>query len=146
MKRILSGFLFLIILCIAQHANSETQATKQFPSLANTQEIPCGIKDVRQQKLTQTLKDYLKNHWEIEEARYFIASEKPTRDAVRKFVGNTLHDQGRTKPIDIEWRRPGLDLTAIFKHGSTRQQIIAVSMLPEPVEGQWVLGYFSLKK
>ncbi len=135
-----------MILWAGYPAHSETNTMKQLPSFSNTQEIPCNVKNARQQKLSQILKDYLRGRWEIREARYFVAIERPTWDAVRKFVGNTLHDQGRTKAIDLEWRRPGFDLTAIFEHGSKQRQTLAVTMLPEPVEGQWVLGYFSLKR
>lgn len=118
---------------------------KQLPSLSTAQEIPDDSGDFRQEALRKQLQEYLRGRWKIADARYFLVSEKPTWNAVEKLIGNTLHDQGRTKPVEIEWHRPGYDLVAIFEHGLIGRQTIAAAMLDEPIEGVWVVGYFALR-
>ncbi|MCB1214324.1 MAG: hypothetical protein KDK66_02485 [Deltaproteobacteria bacterium] len=97
-----------------------------------------------QASLKKMLEDYLRGHWKIKTARYFVSEKEVEWIALHKLIRNSLRDQGHTKELEIEWERIGLDLVAIFKHGRIFSQTIAIAMLPQAIEGKWVFGYFSL--
>lgn len=113
------------------------------PPWVESQEITFDPQNPRHVELAKSFEN-LEEPWQVVESRYFLSTERrPTWDAVRHFVEGKLDEQGHFKKVFDGGNR---FTTIIFASGLVRKEYIAVAMDYEPIEGKWLLGYFSLKK
>lgn len=144
-RKLCLGFLFAILM-LSLNSCSEKAMIRELPPLPTSREIPVNDPDPHQKALKQKFEVHLQNRWHIVESRYFLVPTQPPWDAVRKFVGGQLEDRGHTKKIEDQWGQSDKTSWIIFSRGLIRREFIAVAMDDEPVNGQWLLGYFSLEK
>ncbi len=138
------------------------------PPWVESQEIPSDPQNPHQTELAKAFEN-LEDHWQVVESRYFLSTgQRPTWDAVRHFVEDQLGVDGsyhisRRRPVRDAFRdffnmlrdparfRKVFDggerfTIIIFSSGFINREYIAVAMDYEPIDGRWLLGYFSLKK
>ncbi|MCB1215306.1 MAG: hypothetical protein KDK66_07500 [Deltaproteobacteria bacterium] len=110
-----------------------------------SQEIPMDLNNSRQLELAKALGD-IEGSWKIVDSRYFISPDRPTWDAVRKFVGGKLEGPGAFKKAKKIFDGGTRFVVIIFASGFINKEYIAVAMDYEPIDGKWLLAYFSLEK
>ena len=140
------GFIFLILIFNLNACGAKDMIHQIKAPWIETEEIPSDFKDETQSQLKKVVMDYLQGDWEIKDARYFLTLKRPKWDAVRGFVLNQISFERYHKQIPLEFDDASPGMVAIFDYGLVFRKRIAVAMLNDPINGQWLLGYFSLEK
>ena len=136
-------------LCISALGVLSMSATATSASLARLHAPPAATVELDSEHhaaqcrdLEHTVLTYLKDKWHVDGTRCFLLQNGANWNSMEKFVDSEL-PRGEKERLRFEWHDPGYDLVAVWKVGS---EYLATAMAKDAVDGQPLVGYFSLSK
>jgi hypothetical protein len=114
------------------------------PPPAATAELDAARNADACKALEGTVAAYLHNRWRVIDRRCFLLETKMDWISTEKLLDNRLAPQG-AKRRTFDWHETGSDQVAVWKFGWLKPEYLAVAMAANRVEGQPLVGYFSIE-
>jgi hypothetical protein len=144
-RSLVSIFAFMGVISMPLLAATHDLPTELKAPPAATAELDTAHRAAQCSALETTARAYLKKGWRIEEARCFLVPAAVTWNSVEKFVESELAYRSGSRQA-FDWHDPGHDLVAVWKVGRFGGEYIATAMSREPVDGQHLVAYYSLRQ